>query len=44
MQNAEKCDTSVESIKHFNEYVQSDNRVTTLLLNIGDGLTLAVKK
>lgn len=40
----EKNDDSTKAIKEFNDFVQNDNRVENILLNIRDGIMIVRKK
>jgi predicted O-methyltransferase YrrM len=42
--DAQSTDKIVQTMRHFNEKVASDDRVQVSVLPIGDGLTLALKR
>jgi caffeoyl-CoA O-methyltransferase len=42
--DAEVSDDDTSAIRAFNDHVSADNRVDTVMLPIGDGLTLAYKR
>ena len=35
---------TVKSIQEANEFIKNDDKVDVLMLNIGDGYTIAIKK